>query len=90
VGWQPSRFLADRAEVERVFAVAERRLAVSTQPRPRWAPAGRRYAKPSPATASACSPATWRQSGSGRVVRGHPRLPWVPAVASLALTGRGR
>jgi hypothetical protein len=24
MGWQPSRFLADRAEAERVFALAER------------------------------------------------------------------
>jgi hypothetical protein len=31
-GWQPSRFLADRAEAERAFALAER-LATSTRPR---------------------------------------------------------
>jgi hypothetical protein len=39
--------------------------AASTPPPPSWAPPGRRCAKPSPATASACLPATPRPSASG-------------------------
>jgi hypothetical protein len=65
VGWQPSRFRADRAEAERAFALAERlgnfNAAAATLGTP-----GRGYAKPSPATAWACPPATPRRSDGGR------------------------
>jgi hypothetical protein len=39
--------------------------AVSTPPRSNWARPGRRYARPSPATAWACPPATPKPSASG-------------------------
>jgi hypothetical protein len=50
VGWQPSRFLTDRAEAERAYALAEQ-LAASMPPPNSWAPPGRRCARRSPATA---------------------------------------
>jgi len=65
VGWQPSRFLADRGEAERALPWRSG-WARSTRPRPSWAPPGRRCAKPSPATAWACRRATPRRSASGR------------------------
>jgi hypothetical protein len=64
VGWQPSRILADRAEAERAFALAEH-LGSVTRPPPSWAPLGRRSVKPSPATAWACPPPTPKPSASG-------------------------
>jgi hypothetical protein len=50
VGWQPSRFLADRAEAERAFQLAERLGSVNAAAA-KLVPPGRRCAKPSPATA---------------------------------------
>jgi hypothetical protein len=57
VDWQPSRFLTDRAEAD-VLSSWPSSSAASMPPRPSSAPPGRRCAKPSPATASACRPAT--------------------------------
>jgi hypothetical protein len=54
VGWQPSRFLADRAEAERAFALAERLGSVSAAAR-ELGPPGRRCAgvhSPQPGHAS--------------------------------------
>jgi hypothetical protein len=50
--------------------------AASTPPPPSWGLPGRRCAKPSPATASACPPATLKPSASG------PSLPPTSAPAS--------
>jgi hypothetical protein len=63
VGWQPSRFLVDRAEAERAFALAEQLGSVNAAP----AELGTTWPslrKPSPATGSACPPATPRRSAS--------------------------
>jgi hypothetical protein len=68
VGWQPSRFLADRAEAERAFQLAERLGSVNaaaTELGTTW-PSLR---KPSPATAWACRPATPKRSASGPSTR---------------------
>jgi hypothetical protein len=50
VGWQPSRFLNDRAEAERAYALAEHVGSVNAAGSQLALP-GRRCAKPSPATA---------------------------------------
>jgi hypothetical protein len=51
-------------------------------PRPSWAPPGRRCAKPSPATASACRPATPRRSASAPSppLAGGPARPGAPTL----------
>jgi hypothetical protein len=57
--------------------------AASTPPPPSWAPPGRRCAKPSVATASACQSATPKLSGSGpstppaSAPGGRPPRPWI-------------
>ena len=50
MGWQPSRFLNDRAEAERAYALAEHVGSVNAAGSQLALP-GRRCAKPSPATA---------------------------------------
>jgi hypothetical protein len=59
VGWQPSRFLTDRAEAERTFQLAEQLGSVNAAAQ-ELAPLGRRSAKRPPAMASPCPPATRR------------------------------
>ena len=57
--------------------------AASTPPPNSWTPPGHRYAKPSPATASACRPAIQRRLASGPLpqpasgVGGRPPRPWI-------------
>ena len=63
VGWQPSRFLADRAEAQRAFALAEQMGSVNaaaTELGTTWPSLRKR----SPATGLACRPATPRRSAS--------------------------
>jgi hypothetical protein len=94
LGWQPSRLLADRAEAERAFALAEQLASVNaaaaelgtTWPSPR---------KPSPATGSACRPATQRRSGSApskppRQRSGQPAIPSLDPMLVALNKGRGR
>ena len=65
LGWQPSRFLADRAEAEHAFAQAEQLSSVNAAAA-ELGPPGRRSARPLPGTAWVCLPATAGWSGSGR------------------------
>jgi hypothetical protein len=99
VGWQPSRFLANRAKAERAVALANS-WAVSMRPRRSWARPGRRCARPSPATALACQPATHRRSASGRspppaaAAVGRPPPAWTrclwPSTPAPSRPGNGR
>jgi hypothetical protein len=81
VGWQPSRFLTDRAEAERPSS-SPNSWAASTPPPKSWAPPGRRCARPSAGTVSACPPATPRPSASApspppaSATGGWPPRPW--------------
>jgi hypothetical protein len=80
VGWQPSRFLVDRAEAERAFALAERLgsiNAAAAQLGTTW-PSLR---KPSPATGVACRLASPAPSGSGPSTP--PQAP--PATSVVAI-----
>jgi hypothetical protein len=99
VGWQPSRFLADRAGAERAFRLASG-WAASTPPLKSWAPPGPRCAKPSTGMASGCRPATPRRSASalprprasaagGRPPRAWTRCLWRSTTAS-SRSGRAR
>jgi hypothetical protein len=63
VGWQPSRFLADRAEAERAFALAEPLGSVNAAAA-ELGTRGRGCARPSLGTASGCRPTTRRRSGA--------------------------
>jgi hypothetical protein len=79
LGWQPSRFLADRSEAERAFQLAERLGSVNAAA----AELGTTWPslrKPSPATAWACSPqprggppADDRRRPPAQRPAGHPR-----------------
>ena len=60
MGWQPSRFLTDRAEAERTYRLAER-LGSMHAAAAELGPPGRRCAKPSPATASVCRRVTLKR-----------------------------
>jgi len=76
VGWQPSRFLADRGEAERAFVLAERLGSVNAAA----AELGTTWPslrKPSPATGWACRPAT-----PGRPPARHRRRPQAQRPAS--------
>jgi hypothetical protein len=99
VGWQPSRFLADRGEAERALRWWSG-WAVSTPPLKSWGPPGRRCARRSPATALGCPHGTPRRSGSarstrpasaraGRPRRGLTRCLWRSTTASFR-SGLGR
>jgi hypothetical protein len=81
LGWQPSRFLTNRAEAERAFQLAEQLgsiNAAATELGTTW-PSLR---KPSPAMASACPPATPKRSASAPSPR--PTSAWgAPASPTL-------
>ena len=77
VGWQPSRFLADRAKPRGAYALAEQPGSVNAAAS--WGPPGHRCARPSPATASAC-----RRGTRTRAIR-HGRLLAITATLATAV-----